>query len=341
MTPAALAKKFIFPALLLAVLVGVACFMVDMRRLGQLLLQARPWPLAGLLACHLASLLLLSLRMRVLMCRAVPLGELFHANNICNMVNSILPFRAGEFAMALLLSGRTSGGGAEVLSMILVDRLLGLISILTIFLAMLPGFSPHGAAAVGLVQSGASYLLAFGGIVLGMFLVTRLEDQLIALARLVLIRLPLPLERTLERLRACINGLRVLFHLRTSLPAFLLALATWGCVIALNYCGMLSVGVEPSATAAVFVTFLTIVGIMLVPTPSGLGTVHGASVLVLSMFGVGAEQALAYAILAHALVTATNIGLGLLSARRMGFHLRRVLGNGAKDSGAKASAGPA
>jgi hypothetical protein len=336
LAPAALAKKFIFPALLVAALLGVAFFVIDMRRLGALLLQARLWPLAALLACHLASLLLHTLRQHVLMRRAVPLGELFHANNICNMVNSVLPFRAGEFAMALALSRRASLRGTEILSMILVDRLLGLLSILTIFLATLPGFSPHGAAAVGLVQSGSSYLLAFGAIVSLMLLATLLEERLVALARAVLSRLPLPVESIVERLRAGINGLRVLFHLRTSLPAFALALSTWGCIIALNYWGMRSVSMEPTMTAAVFVTFLTVVGIMLVPTPSGLGTVHGASVLVLSMFGVGAEQALAFAILAHALVTMTNIGLGLLSARRMDFHLGRVL-----ETKAKGSAGPA
>jgi glycosyltransferase 2 family protein len=329
-TPAArpawsLLKKFAFPALLVAVLVGAACLVIDMRRLGELLLQARPWPLAGLLACHLASLLLHSLRMHVLLRRSIPLRVVFHANNICNMANSVLPLRAGEFAMALLLAGRSTGGVPAMLSTIFVDRLLGLLSILAIFLAALPSFSPHGAAALGLVHSAIYYILAFGGMALLLFVVTALEEPLVVLTRWALSRLPLHTERTVDKLRACISGLRVLFHLRTSLPVFVLALGTWVCIIALNYCGLLAILPEPSVTAAVFVTFLTIVGIMLVPTPSGLGTMHGASVLVLSMFGVGAEQALAYAILAHALVTVANILLGMWSAQRMDFRLGRAL----------------
>jgi len=134
-------------------------------------------------------------------------------------------------------------------------------------------------------------------------------------------------ERLLDRVQDLISGLRVLFHLRTSAPVFLLSLVAWGCIIALNYFSMLAVIETPSATAAVFVTFLTIVGIMLVATPSGVGTVHGASVLALSMFGVPAEQALASAILSHALVTVTNISLGAVSAHKTGFRMGQVLGS--------------
>jgi uncharacterized protein (TIRG00374 family) len=266
----------------------------------------------------------------VLLRRATPFNAVFHANNICNMVNSVLPLRAGEFAMALIISRRANTSGAEVLSNILVDRLLALISILVLFLVTLPGFSPHGAAALTLAHNWIYYALAFGGIVLGMLLVTRLERQLLVLARAMLTLLPVGSPRSKERLLDCaqglISGLRVLFHLRTSVPVFLLCLCTWSCIIGLNYFGMLSVIEAPSLTAAVFVTFLTIVGIMLVATPSGVGTVHGTSVLALSMFGVDAEQALASAILSHALVTITNIGLGLWSTRRTGFRMGQVLG---------------
>lgn len=327
-TAGALAKKFAFPLLLVAAFAVAAFFLIDMRRLGDLLLTARPWPLVALLACYAGSMLLHSLRMQMLLRRAAPLATVFHADMIGNMVNSILPFRAGEFAFALLLARRVPGGGAEVLSTVFVDRLLALISLLALFLAALPNFSPHGEAAVSLAHSGIYYVAAFGGIVLGMLLVTALEEPLVDLARAALTRfLPVRFdrERLLGRLRACINGLRVLFHLRTSLAALLLALGTWGFIIGANYCGMLSVIPEASFTSAVFVTFLTTVGIMLVPTPAGIGTMHGVSVLALSMFGVGAEQALAFAILSHALTTAMNIGLGMWSAHRMDFRLSRVL----------------
>ncbi|SNS18750.1 conserved hypothetical protein [Humidesulfovibrio mexicanus] len=320
-----LVRRYIPPALLLAGLIAAACAVIDLRRLGELLLAARPWPLVALLACHLANILAHVLRLYVLMDRAVPLRALYHANNVCNMVNSLLPFRAGELAMTLLLSRQVPGGGAEVLSWLFVDRLIGLIAILLVFLAALPGFSPHGAAAVSLANSWVYYVAAFGGIVLLMLVAVLFEEPLMSLARKILDRLPLGTESTLARLRAGIGGLRSLFRLRTSLPVFLLALCCWGFIVALNYFGMLSVIPDPSPTAAIFVTFLTIVGIMLVSTPSGVGTVHGATVLVLSMFGIGAEQALAVGILAHALVTAANIGLGMLSAHSLQFSIGRLL----------------
>ena len=325
LTPRELAKKFIFPALFVAVLLAVASHFIGLARLGAILLAAKPWPLAGLLGFHLCSLLFHTLRIQVLFRGSVSAWDVFHANNICNMVNSILPLRAGEFAIALLLSRKVHGGGGEVLSTILVDRLLGLISILAIFLAVLPGFSPHGAAATSLAHSGIYYCLAFGGITLGIFIAVALEEWLLAVARSMLQFLPLDVESTLLRLRSCINGLRVLFHFRTSVPAFLLALFTWACVISLNYCGITAVVETTTITAAVFVSFLTIVGIMLVATPSGVGTAHGASVLALSMFGVGAEQALASAILTHGLVLMVNIGIGLVSAQKMHFRLRDVM----------------
>lgn len=327
--PGALARKFALPAVLVGALLVVACRVIDMRHVGELLLRANPWPLAALLALYMGGMLLHALRMWVLLRREPPLRIVFHADMIANMVNSILPLRAGEFAFALLLSRRVRGGGAAALSNTFVDRLLALISLLLIFLAFLPQFSPQNAAATSLANSGPYYALAFGGIVLALFLVTALESPLVALARALLSRLPLSErfseERLVGRLRACIDGLRLLFHLRTSLPVLLLALGTWAGFIAANYCGMLAVIPQPPVTASVFVTFLTTVGVMLVPTPSGIGTVHGVSVLALSMFGIGAEQALAFAILSHALFTAANLGLGVISAYRMDFRLESLM----------------
>jgi uncharacterized protein (TIRG00374 family) len=261
--------------------------------------------------------------MHVLLRRTVPFSLVIQADFICNMANSLLPLRAGEFAMALLLARRTQGRGGEFFSNVFVDRLLGLIAILTIFLAVLPGYVPSNVAGRSLAHNSVYYVLTFGGLVACMFLVVSLEEWFVARATRVFSWLPLlstsTSERIIDRLRAIINGLRVLFHLRTSLPVFFLSLATWACIIACNYFGMLSVIAAPSVTSAVFVTFLTTIGLLLVPTPGGVGTVHGTSVLALSMFGVGVEQALAYAILCHALTTLANIGLGMISAHALSF----------------------
>ena len=230
--------------------------------------------------------------------------------------------------MAIILSRGSRCGGAEVLSRILVDGLIALISILFIFLAALPGFSPQGGIGAHLVNGWLYYPLIFGGIILCMLLVIRLENRLLALTDALLGWFPLHSEQVkgdiLARFHGLISGLRVIFALRTSLPVLLLSLCTWGCLIALNYCGMIAVMDPPPFRAAVFVTFLAAMGMMLFATPAGVGTVHAASVLALSMFGVSMEKALASAILTHALVTALNIGVGIFSAHRTNFHIRKM-----------------
>lgn len=322
-----LAKKFIFPVFFGAALFAAASYYIGLERLGAVLLEAKPWPLAGLVFLHVASLVFHALRIRVLFRGEASSIYLFHANNVCNMINSILPLRAGEFAMAILLSRKLKCGGGEALSTLFVDRLLGLISILVIFLVALPGFTPKSAAGTSIAQTSMLYVLFFVCIVAGIFVAITLERPLLIFAEAILAKLPLHTDRTLARLRSAIAGLHVLFHLRTSLPAFLLSLCCWACVIGLTYCAMLSVIESPAVTPAIFATFISIIGILLVSTPSGFGTVHGAFVLAFAMFGIGAEQSLAVGILVHTSCTVINILLGFWSGRQLDFRLNRITGS--------------
>lgn len=330
-----LLRRSVFPAVVLLALGLAAWRMLDMGHLSGALLRARPWPLAALLACHLASTLLHALRLRLLLDGSVNFALAFHANNICNLVNSILPLRAGEFAMALIVSRRAGVSGGEVLSYVLVDRLLAILMVLLMFLCALP-FAGGQAALPDWRHGGALPLLAIPALVLALYGLTRLERRVLGLFGWLLALLPVGSEQAkgtvLRRLGDVISGLRVMFRPRVSLPVCAVCLASWGCISALNYFGMLAVISEPPVVASVFLTFFTIVGIMLVATPSGAGTVHGVTVLTLALFGVRAEEALAIGILVHALVTAANVALGLASARAMRFRIGSLWGPGAGGS---------
>jgi uncharacterized protein (TIRG00374 family) len=330
LTRGALLRRSVFPLAVLAVLAVAAVHLLDMRQMGEALLRARLWPLAALLGLHLASTALHALRLRLLLRGAVSFTEAFHANNICNLVNGVLPLRAGEFAMAVILSRRTRTGGGEVLSNILVDRLLALLSVFLIFLCALPFAGRLEGGVASFARSGALYALCFLAAVACLYAVVRLEERVLRLCVWTLERMPAGSpqgrEKLVRRLGDVIAGLRVLFTPRTSLPVFGVCLTCWCIISALNYCSMLAVIDDPSPVAAVFLTFFTIVGIMLVATPSGAGTVHGVTVLVLALFGVAKEQALAIAILVHGLVLIANVGLGVLSARAMKFRLGSLWG---------------
>lgn len=329
LTRKVLLKRSIFPALVVTALVVVATRLLDMREIGAALLRARPWPLAALLACHLTSTLLHALRLRMLLRGSVSYALAFHANNICNLVNSVLPLRAGEFAMALIISRRTEAGGGEVLSNILVDRLLALISVFLVFLLALPFAGALSGSLPGLERGGALYALLFVTALLGLYAVVRLEERVLRLCGWVLRRLPVgspqAREKVVQRLGDLITGLHVLFVPRTSLPVFGVCLVCWGLISGINYFSMLAVSPTPSLVASVILTFFTVLGILLVATPSGAGTVHGVTVLTLALFGIRAEEALAVGILLHALVTLCNVALGLVSAHMVGFRLGQML----------------
>jgi len=261
--------------------------------------------------------ILRALRLHIIIQGGQPLSRTFHIANVGTMANSLLPLRAGEFCMAALLAKQLPGGAAEALSKLLADRLLDILTVGGFFLAALLLLIPSGHAAQGNAGTALSTALALVGVMAALALVIACGPWLAERIRVVGRRMDKNLEPLAATLHAAVEGLRSLFRKGIFLRALGLSLVIW-LVVSLSFLtGMLMLDLPGSYACAVLAMCFTIAGLITVPLPAGLGSIHGAIVIALSLFAVPFEQALAFAIVYHALTTAVSILLGLLGLKSL------------------------
>jgi len=309
----------------LAALVVWLARTVNVDALAAALREARLWPLLLMAALAILAGALRALRLHVVLQRRDGFAHTFHANNVGNLMNCLLPLRSGEVGIALLMGPRLPGGHTEALSRLFVDRLLDALAVLALFAITLPLLDN---ARAGRLDSTQALLLGGGGaaaLVAAMWLACMLEAWALRCVRLLMGALGRDAAPWERRLAAGLDGLRVLFRGRVLLPAGTLSLATWALTALAFHVGFATLFPSPGATCAMVAVCLTVLGLMVAPMPAGIGTTHGAIVLALGLFGIGAEQALAFAILYHALSTAVSLLLGLIGLRALGLRLLPLL----------------
>lgn len=311
-----------------ALTIGLAVWLarsVDLDALLGVLRQARPGPLLLLALLPVLSSAARALRLHVVLEGRTGLWRTIHVYNIGVMINCLLPLRSGDMCMALLLGPGLPGGRSEALSRLFVDRLFDVLAVLAFFAATLPLLSQTQAkpltASHGLWLIGSGLFLIVGAA----WVVCAFEPFALRTARGLagmLRRNPVQWER---RVGAVLTGMRSMFQGRVLLVAGGLSLLTWALVVLTLQTGMAALFPPPGLACAMLAMCLTVFGLMVAPTPAGIGTTHGAIVLGLSIFGIGTAQALAFALLYHAVTTAVSFLLGAVSLWASGFSLGALL----------------
>ncbi len=304
--------------LLFALGAGVALLLPrspELARLPGIIASADHILLALMLLLLLLSNGLRALRLHIILQSEEPFPHTFHAANIGNFANSLLPLRAGEFCIAALLAKGQVGGLAEALSKILADRLLDILAVAVFFIGALLLLIPSGHAAQENTMAAITTGASLAGVVLFIFIVTAFEAQLVLLLQSIGGRLGRNLDPLAATLNAGGEGLRSLFRNGVLVRAIVLSFAIWLVIATTFWVGMIMLGLPSLFSCAIFAMSFTIAGLITVPVPAGVGTTHGAIVIALTLFGLGFEQSLAFAIVYHALSVGLNIGLGLLGLK--------------------------
>jgi len=224
-------------------------------------------------------------------------------------VNNVLPGRVGDLLRArwLQVAGWIPAGRA--LATVFVDRSFDVLS-LVVFLAIALPFVA-GAEWLRRIAVGGTALL----IVLGLMLVAaRLYARHRARGRRSHRGLLRRIARdTIDGLADPLGRLRALLLAGVSLATWAMwALAAWSVAQA--------VGIALSPTEAIFVTAVINLGVAIPSSPGFIGTYQWLGISALALFDVGTEQALAFAILMHAVwyVPTTLLGGALLGRRTFG-----------------------
>ncbi|MCC7449441.1 MAG: flippase-like domain-containing protein [Anaerolineae bacterium] len=248
--------------------------------------------------------------------------NVFHAENIGYLVNSILPLRAGEPARAYVLSRAQPGLSVmEALSTVVVARLVDMLAAVALLGLVLPSLD-----VPDLLKAAGYSLLALVLVALAMLVVgTFARPRLIGLLRAVLSRLPfLPFaERLIDWVDAFLNGLTILRDVRRLLWTGVLTAALWGCY-ALFYQLILLAFVPASPVSwGVLATCAAAISIALPSSPAYIGVFHAGVMLAMKGY-LGNDPAAAYAIVLHTVELVSIVIFGLYSLMTTGTSLRRV-----------------
>jgi uncharacterized protein (TIRG00374 family) len=306
--------------------VGFGLTVVSIVLLTQLIDWGRTWATLerahiGFIALAVTSLLLSlgfkTARWRLLLPATSPVTgpRLFRILHISFLLNNVLPARLGDVARVAMTSRQPGLRVGHVLSSLLTERVADTVTLLTAFVLVSP-FLPIPARYAGWLEIA---WWAMAAIVAAALATVLLRGTVVRAARLV------PFPRRLREskllaveMRSFADGFAQIYAPNRVLPVWGLSLLAWLGAFAINYWLMLALRIDAPFTVAVLLTCTTNLAMLIPSSPGYIGVFHAAATLALLPFGVGAAQALSFAILAHLVnvVPVSILGAVFLAAGR-------------------------
>src|SRR5436190_2080009 len=302
-------------AVLVAGVVLFALSRLDLHRIGHALVSASPGWIALALLLMALSMFLRSISwqqiLRAALPRtAIPWPTVLRATMIGVMGSAVFPGRVGEAARVVVVARRLHGPTRRLLAVIAgtvfsqtLINLFALAILAAVTFSSVSLFHGHEAGLAGalgvpllicvLVLAGP-HLLRLG---------QRSRFERVRRAATLLARL----------LQLARSGLAVFTRPRHGLPAVAVQLAAWALQWAACYMIVLALGLQHKATPATAAAVLLAVNVtaILPATPSNVGVLQAARLVVLAAYGVGAGPALAYGIILQAVEVVAALALGV------------------------------
>ncbi|MEX1142599.1 MAG: flippase-like domain-containing protein [Thermoleophilaceae bacterium] len=306
-------------------LAGLALERIGIESIVQALLAATPvWVLAAF-ALMCASLLIRAEAWHAVLRAALPgtpvrRRDTARATMIGVLMSATLPARLGEPSRALIMArrvGRVRDRFPVVLGSIVSQTLLNILALIVLGSVMF--------ATVGIFRGGEDALI--------FVTIAPLVLALLVLGGPALLRRGKP--SRFARVRQAIavargamvqvrHGLQVFRHPRLGGWAATMQLLAWGVQWLACYLLLIALGLDGQAGmgAAAAVLFAVNVTAAIPATPSNLGVFQAACVAVLSAYGIGHTDALAYGIILQAVEISTAFTLGMPALLREGMTWR-------------------
>ncbi len=307
---------------------SVVCLFLALRavnpaELAQALRRADPWWVLAFVGIMLVVLLLKAWRWQLLFLPEYhpPFGSLFSILAFSYMLSNVLPGRAGELARVVLLPAEQPVSAARTLATIVVERLLDLLSVLTLLVVLLPfvNLPPemlHGAQALG--------VLALVGAI-ALIVLSYWKARLLRWAHWIFGRISFldraPVYSALEHL---VDGFAML-RSPLGLLVIALALVSWAGVVALGWAAANAFHLPVPITATAFAVVLTSLSQLLPSTPGYVGVFQLAAKIALLPLGVPVVMAEIYAFGWWALTYLTLTLGGLVAMWVHGISFQQVV----------------
>ena len=229
----------------------------------------------------------------------------------------LLPARAGELIRPWMLSRETNVSASAAFATVIVERLFDLVAVLTLFCVwrLLP--VPEGAVEIEGVTAAAILAAALGAMALAVtFLLAGHAERVGTFATMLARVLPARAATAIVTfVQKFARGLAVMRRPGPIVAALALSLALWTSIGVSTWVTSRAFGITFPFPASFLISMFLVVGVA-VPTPGGIGGFHAAySFAVTRLFGATQEQAVACAIVLHAVsfVPVTLVGLVIMA----------------------------
>ncbi len=305
----------IVAAILLAGLLAFALSRLGLHRIGHALITAKPGWVAAAFVLMASSLVLRSISWHETLRAALPETKIpwpavTRATMIGVMASAVVPGRIGEPTRVVVLSRRLHGSNRRqipivagtVFSQTLIN-LLALAILAAVTFTSVPLLSGHPA---GIATAIAIPLLIAALVVAG--------PHLLALGRRARSERIARWANALAAMLALARrGLIVFARPRFGSTAIGAQLVAWALQWLACYMVLLALGLQHKAGFAAAAAILLAVNVsaILPATPSNVGVFQAACLVVLTAYGVGGSQGLAYGIILQAVEVLTALALGI------------------------------
>ena len=260
---------------------------------------------------------------RTILGSEVGLWQSFLVVNQGYLINSIIFNRAGEIARSVLMSKHVKKNPFYVLSTIIIERAFDLVIAAGLLLSTLPlALGMDWARPVATVI----IILVIAGLVV-LFLVARNHETVELWAEKFLSRWKFTRKIVLPQIKPILAGLGTLTRPVQFILSFFWIFLSWCAAIGMYYVLILAIQPDAPVWWGIFADSVLAVGIALPSAPAALGVFEGSLVAALTLLGVDASMALAYAVIVHFVQFIVTAVIGFYALIKDGRSIGELLNN--------------
>lgn len=244
------------------------------------------------------------------------------ANVLAAAANNLLPARAGDLVMVMILRKMSSIKARHSLPATALDKGVDLLCMLALFLGILANLD---SAPAWVSRSSQIGLSAFLVALIGVCVIAYKRDSMLRVAGRVLRWFSAEHRgRWLTVLQDMSDGTAAAMKPIVVIKVLALTSLIWVFNVASFLCGIRAFWPEASVASAAFAIGAVGLSFLVPVVPGGVGVYHATAVVALSLFGIPLEKAIVFAILAHGLPYLTSLALGYAVSMKTGLGMDSI-----------------
>ena len=244
---------------------------------------------------------------------------------IGQMLNAVLPARAGEIGRIYLIGEVEPVSRAKALSTVIVEKAVDLVMLALVYLTVAFWLSktPLGLPD-WLRQAGTGLVPLVVLAVAGLLLFAYAGRPLWRFFQRLLNPLSLPWQSRAERaMGQALDGFESLRHWQVGLQVWSASLLVWLLAALTNLWLFRAFGLDLPVGVALFLLVVLMIGVSIPPLPGNLGVFPYLCQITLALFGISREAALIYGLVLQVTIYLPLVIVGALCLVGGGWSLRR------------------